>query len=61
LRPGKYTLDLGAQTAIPQDFVDDAIRFTIDHTPVGYDNPIYRGATGAFRLELPWTEPERAA
>jgi lipopolysaccharide transport system ATP-binding protein len=58
LRPGRYLVDLGAQTALPQDFVDEAIGFEIEPSLEGYDDPVLRGDTGRLRVDYGWSQPE---
>jgi lipopolysaccharide transport system ATP-binding protein len=59
LRPGRYVIDLGLQTALPQDLVEEALVFEIEPSLEGYDDPALRADMGRFRVDLPWYGPER--
>ncbi|HLG08830.1 MAG TPA: ABC transporter ATP-binding protein [Gaiellaceae bacterium] len=58
LRPGSYTIDLGMQSAVPQDMVPDAIRFEIESSLEGYDDPAWAGSMGLVRFDYSWSDPE---
>jgi hypothetical protein len=59
LRPGRYVFDLGLQTALPQDFVEDALGLEVEPSLDAYDDPVLRGDTGRLRIDSSWTTPER--
>jgi lipopolysaccharide transport system ATP-binding protein len=59
LRPGQYLVGLALQTALPQDLVEEALRFSIEPSLEGYDDPILRGDVGRLRLDYEWSAPER--
>jgi len=52
-------VDLGIQTALPQDFVEEALVFDVEPSLEGYDDPALRGDMGRLRVDLPWDGPER--
>lgn len=55
LRPGAYCIDLGMQSVVPQDGVEDAIRFRVEHSSNGYDDPAWRGLMGLLRFDYAWS------
>jgi len=59
LRPGTYRVDLGMQSVVPQDVVEDAIRFRVEHSLDGYDDPIWRGPMGLLRFDYAWSPLRR--
>jgi lipopolysaccharide transport system ATP-binding protein len=60
LAPGRYRIDLALSTLRPQDAVHDAIRFEVEHSLEGYDDPALRGHMGYLRFpELDWSYPEQ--
>lgn len=59
LRPGSYYVDLALQTALPQDFVGEALSLEIEPSLEGYEDPVLRGDVGRLRVDYPWHGPER--
>ncbi|MHB8694011.1 MAG: ABC transporter ATP-binding protein [Solirubrobacteraceae bacterium] len=59
LRPGSYRIDLGMQSTVPQDGVEDAIRFNVEHDLGGDDDPVWRGPMGHLRFDYRWDPPKR--
>jgi ABC-type polysaccharide/polyol phosphate transport system ATPase subunit len=57
LRPGRYVVDVGLQSALPQDFVAEAAVFEIEHSPSGYDDPVLRSEVGSLWFDYPWDGP----
>jgi lipopolysaccharide transport system ATP-binding protein len=55
LRPGSYRLDLGMQSVVPQDVVEDAIRLRIEFSHEGYDDPAWRSDMGLVRFDYAWS------
>lgn len=54
LRPGPFTLNLSLKTGKPQDFVNQAICFTIIHSPFKEETALSRGNLGYVSLEHEW-------
>ena len=61
LRPGKYFITLMLGTGIPQDAIEAAAHFEVEHNPAGYDDVVWRATSfGAMKFDYRWDDWLRA-